>query len=223
VKPKIPLGAECLVWPNMADNPNRKAHQVSTKSTLPSATPRTPPNPSLNPNDAPRSEPAPVAIGSLVCDLAMLTSALERHVADMNYCGTDEFNAHTFPRHPFDDDTYEILYDLAERVQQLGNDLYSAEQERRSYASLTPEQQTARTQDLEQAAEHTQAEQRSRAEWQQGAAARETAWAALPPESTAPGRCNESVKRCAKCGGRVNTIDGIRRCWACFRRDQDGR
>jgi hypothetical protein len=153
----------------------------------------------------------------------MIISALEKHVADMSYRGTDEFNAHTFPRHPFDSGTYQTIYDVAERVQQLGNDLYSAEQERRSYASLTTEQQTERTQDLEQATEDAQAEQRTRAQWQQGATARETAWAALPPESTAPGRCNESVKRCAKCGGRVDTINGIRRCWACFRRDQDGR
>jgi hypothetical protein len=155
--------------------------------------------------------------------LAIIISALEKHVADMNYCGTDEFNVHTFSRHPFDNCLYQILYDLAERVQQLGNDLYSAEQERRSYASLTPEQQTARTEELEQETKEAQAEQRTRVKWQYGAAARETAWAALPPESTAPGRCDESVKRCAKCGGRVDTINGIRRCWTCFRRGQDGR
>jgi hypothetical protein len=207
----------------MTDSPNRKTHPVSTKSTPSAATRRTPPEPSPNLNAAPPSEPAPVAIGSLVCDLAMIIDALEKHVADMNYRGTDEFNAHTFPRHPFDDSTYQIIYDLAERVQQLGNDLYSAEQERQSYASLTPEQQTARTQDLEQETEDAQAEQRTQVKWQQGAAARETAWAALPPESTAPGRCNESVKRCANCGGRVDTINGIRRCWICFRRGQDGR
>jgi hypothetical protein len=196
---------------------------VSTKTTSSAATRRTPPEPSPNPNAAAPSESTPVAIGSLVCDLAMIINALEKHMADMNYPGTDEFNAHTFARHPFDNGTYQILYDLAERVQQLGNDLYCTEQERRSYASLTPEQQTTRTQELEQATEDAQAEQRTRAEWQQGAAARETAWAALPPESTAPGRCSESVKRCAKCGGRVDTINGIRRCWACFRRGQDGR
>lgn len=221
MKPKIPLSAQCLVWPTVTDNPNRKTHQVSTNSTLPAATRRTPPKPSPNPNDAPRGEPA--TIGSLVCDLATIISALEKHAVDMNYRGTDEFNAHTFPRHPFDNGTYQAIYDLAERVQQLGNDLYSAEQERQSYDSLTSEEQTARTQDLEQATDDAQAEQRTRADWQQGAAARETAWAALPPESTAPGRCNESVKRCAKCGGRVDTINGIRRCWVCFRRGQDGR
>ncbi|HUB58060.1 MAG TPA: hypothetical protein VMB04_23200, partial [Mycobacterium sp.] len=105
----------------------------------------------------------------------------------------------------------------------LGNDLYSAEQERRSYAALSPEQQTSRTQELEQATEEAQAKQRTRAEWQQGAVDRETAWAAMPPESTAPGRYHDSVKRCAKCGGRVETINGIRRCWVCFRRSQNGR
>ncbi len=153
----------------------------------------------------------------------MIISALEKHVADMNYCGTDEFNAHSFPSHPFDDGAYQILYDLAERVQQLSNDLYSTEQERGSYAALTPAEQTERTHELKQATEDAKAEQRTRAEWQHSAAAREAAWAALPPESTAPGRCRESVKRCAKCGGRVDTINGIRRCWVCFRRGQDGR
>lgn len=196
---------------------------MSTKNRPPAATRRTPPQSSPNPNAAAPDQQAPAAIGSLVCDLAMITSALEKHVADMNYCGTDEFNAHTFSRHSFDNGTYQILYDLAERVQQLGNDLDSAEEERRSYASLTPGQQAARTHELEQATEDAQAEQRRRVGWKQGAAARETAWAALPPESTAPGRCSESMKRCAKCGGRVETINGIRRCWVCFRRGQDGR
>lgn len=196
---------------------------MSTKSTPSTATRRAPPQSSPNPKVSAPREPASVAIGSLVCDLAMIISALEKHVVGMNYPSTDEFNAHTFARHPFDNGTYQILYDLAERVQQLGNDLYSTEEERQSYAALTPAQQTERTQELEQAAEDAKAEQRTRAKWQQGAAARETAWAALPPESTAPGRCNESVKRCAKCGGRVDTINGIRRCWDCFRRGQDGR
>jgi hypothetical protein len=196
---------------------------MSTRSTPSVATRRTPPKPFPNPNASAPGEPGPVAIGTLVCDLATTLNALEKHVADMNYCGTDEFNAHTFPRHPFDNGTYQILYDLAERVQQLGNDLYSAEQERQSYAALTSAQQTVRTQELEQATEDAEAEQRTDAKWQQGAAARETAWAALPPESTAPGRCDESVKKCANCGGRVDTINGIRRCWACFRRGQDGR
>ena len=81
----------------------------------------------------------------MVCDLATIIAALEKHVADMNYPGTDEFNVHTFPGHPFDDGVYQVLHDLAERVQQLSNDLYSTEQERRSYAALTRQQQTART------------------------------------------------------------------------------
>jgi hypothetical protein len=205
-------------------NDPKKTHPVATNRTPSGATTRRPPlEPSANSNTAAPSEPASVAIGSLVCDLATIISALEKHVADMNYCGTDEFNVHTFPTHPFDNGTYEILCDLAERVQQLGNDLYSAEQERRSYASLTPEQQTVRTQELEQETKEAQAEQRTLAKWQHGAAARETAWAALPPESTAPGRCDDAVTRCAKCGGRIETINGIRRCWACFRRGQDGR
>ena len=60
-------------------------------------------------------------------------------------------------------------------------------------------------------------------EWKRGATARETAWTALPPEVTAPGRYNDSVKRCKECGGLVETINGIHRCWACFRRRQNGR
>ncbi len=196
---------------------------MSTENASLAATRVTIPKPSPDPDASARGDPAPAAIGSLVCDLAMIISALEKHVADMNYRGTDEFNAHTIRRHPFESGTYQILYELAERVQQLGNDLHSTEQERRNYAALTLEEQTSRTQELEQATEDAKAEQRTRAEWQQGAVARETAWAALPPESTAPGRYHELVKRCAKCGGRVDTIDGIRRCWVCFRRGQNGR
>ena len=55
--------------------------------------------------------PAPTAgatfgsrpIGSLISALETITSELEKHTADMNYPGTDEFNVHTFHRHPFDD------------------------------------------------------------------------------------------------------------------------
>jgi ADP-ribosylglycohydrolase len=159
----------------------------------------------------------------LIGDLAATISALETHVAEMNYAGTDDFNAHTFASHRFQNGAYRVLHDLAHRVQQLSNDLDSAEQERRSYAALSPRQQTARTQQLEQATQDAEADQRSRAHWQQGATARETAWAALPPQSTAPGRYQESVKRCANCGGRVDTINGIRRCWDCYRRSQNGR
>jgi hypothetical protein len=164
---------------------------VSTKSTPSAATRRTPAEPSTNPNTAAPSDPAPVAIGSLICDLATIITALEKHVADMNYPGTDEFNAHTIPRHPFENDAYQVLHDLADRVQQLSNDLYSAELERRSYASLTPQQQTERTHELEQATEDAKTDQRLRAEWLQGAGAREASWAASPPESTAPGRYQE--------------------------------
>jgi len=196
---------------------------VSTEDS-PSATTRASlPKPSRDRSASAPADLAPATIGSLVCDLAMIIGTLEKHIGDMNYPDTDEFNAHTIRNHPFESGTYQILYELAERVHRLGNDLYSAEQERRSYAALSPEQQTSRTQELEQATEEAQAKQRTRAEWQQGAVDRETAWAAMPPESTAPGRYHESVKRCAKCGGRVETIDGIRRCWVCFRRSQNGR
>lgn len=171
---------------------------------------------------SPPSDPPSAAIGSLVGDLENTVSTLEKHIVDMNYSGTDEFNVHTFPRHPFDDGTYQILHDLTERLEQLSNDLYSSEQERRTYGALTPQQQAARTQELEQMTEDAQADQTKQTEWQQGASARETAWAALPRELTAPGRCHESVNRCAKCGGRVKTINGIHRCWPCFRRNQDG-
>jgi hypothetical protein len=197
---------------------------VSTRRTAsPAARPTQPPQTSAKAIPSAPSDPASAAIGSLVGDLEKTVSALEKHTADMNYPGTDEFNAHTFPRHPFDDRAYQVLHDLAERLQQLSNDLYSAEQERRTYDALTPQQQAARTQELEQITEDAQADQTKQTEWQQGASARETAWAALPPELTAPGHCDESVSRCAKCGGRVETINGVHRCWRCFRRNQDGR
>jgi len=197
---------------------------MSTGGTPPAAA-RSTPSPSLSPkaNPSTRTDPSPAAIGSLVCHLERTVSALEKHVSAMNYPGTDEFNAHTFAGHPFDDNAYQVLRDLAERVQQLSDDLYSAEQERRSYAALSPRQQMARTGELEQMTKDGRADQAKQAEWQQGASARETAWADMPPELTAPGRHHHSVSRCANCGGRVETIDGVHRCWACFRRGQDGR
>ena len=164
----------------------------------------------------------PATIGSLVSELKRIISELEKHTSDMNYPGTDEFNAHTFPRHPFDNSAYKVLHDLAERMEQASNDLYSAEEERQSYAARTPRQKRARTHELEEMAEDAEASEGREAEWVRGAAAREATWAALPPESTAPGRRHESVKRCGECGGPVETINGIRRCWACFRRSQDG-
>lgn len=197
---------------------------MSTRSKPPAATRSTPvPRPSPKANPSTPSDPSPVAIGSLLGDLERTISALEKHVSAMNYPGTDEFNAHTFARHPFDDNAYEALHDLADRVQQLSDDLYSAAHERRSYGALTPQQQVARTEELEQVAEDAGADQSKQAEWQQGASAREKAWGALPPESTAPGRYQHVVSRCEKCGGRVETINGIHRCWACFRDSQDGR
>lgn len=197
---------------------------MSTRRTPPAAARSTPPEKlSPKPNPSPPSKPSSAAIGSLVCDLEGTIGALEKHVSDMNYPGTDEFNAHTFPRHAFDDNAYQVVHDLAERVQQLSDDLYSAEQERRGYAALTAQQQKARTAELEQVTKDTQADQAKQAEWQEGASAREAAWAALPPELTAPGRYHHSGGRCPNCGGRVETINGIHRCWACFRRGQDGR
>jgi crotonobetainyl-CoA:carnitine CoA-transferase CaiB-like acyl-CoA transferase len=124
----------------------------------------------------------PATIGCLISAMEMITSELEKHTADMNYPGTDEFNAHTFPRHPFDDSAYEVLHDLTERIEAVSNDLYSAEEERQSYAALTPRQQKARTQELEEIAEDAQASAGREAEWERGAKVREIAWAALPPE-----------------------------------------
>ena len=133
----------------------------------------------------------------LISALESITSELEKHTADMNYHGTDEFNAHTFPRHLFDDSAYKVLHDLTERMQAVSNDLYSAEEERHSYAALTPRQKKARTRELEETAKDAQASAGREAEWERVATARETAWAALPPELTAPRRYPESVKRCA--------------------------
>lgn len=195
---------------------------MSTRKTPP-AKARSTPAPKLSPNPSAPGDPSSAAIGSLVCDLQRTINVLEKHVSDMNYPGTDEFNAQTFPRHPFDDNAHQVLHDLAVRVQQLSDDLYSAEQERRSYAALTPQQQMARTEELEQETKDAQADQVKQEEWQQGTQARERAWALLPPELTAPGRYDHSGGRCGTCGGRIETINGIHRCWACFRRDQGGR
>lgn len=82
-------------------------------------------------------------------------------------------------------------------MQAVSNDLCSAEEERHSYAALTPRQKKARTRELEETAEDAQASAGREAEWERVATARETAWAALPPELTAPRRYPESVKRCA--------------------------
>ena len=187
------------------------------------AGPRPDPEPARQAKPAPPGDHAPATIESLVRDLDKTISALETHIADMNYAGTDEFDAHTFGRHGFDDGAYEALHELAERVEQVSNDLYSAEEERHSYAALTPQQQTARTHQLEEITQDVRASQTKDAEWARGAQVRETAWTALPPELTAPGRYPDSVKRCGECGGPVETINGIHRCWACFRRSQDGR
>jgi hypothetical protein len=162
-------------------------------------------------------------IDSLISALQRITGELEKHTADMNYAGTDEFNVHTFSRHPFDDGAYDVLHDLTQRIEGVGDDLCGAEDERQSYAGLTPAQQSSRTAEFETMANDAQARAAKQAEWKRGTAAREAAWAELPPEVTAPGRCHDSVKRCKECGGLVETIDGVHRCWACFRRHQDGR
>lgn len=159
----------------------------------------------------------------MIAALDKITGALEKHTADMNYTGTDEFNVHTFSRHAFDDASYDVLHDLGQRIERIGDDLCSAEDERHSYADLTTRQQESRTAEFEELAQEARSGAEHEAEWRQGATARETAWAALPPKVTAPGRSNDSVHRCRDCGGIVETIDGIHRCWACFRRGQDGR
>jgi hypothetical protein len=167
--------------------------------------------------------PAPATIGSLISALNAITCELEKHTADMNYAGTDEFNVHTFHRHPFDGNAYEVLHGLTERIEGVSNDLCSAEDERHTYEALTARQQRSRTVEFEEMALDAQASAGRNAEWERGATARETAWAALPSEVTAPGCCGESVHRCAKCGGSVETINGIHRCWGCYRRGQNGR
>jgi hypothetical protein len=159
----------------------------------------------------------------LISALETITAALEKHTTAMNYAGTDEFNVHTFDHHPFDDTAYEVLHDLTQRIEEVSNDLCSAEDERHIYEALTPRQQKSRTVEFEELAHDAQASAVRDVIWERGATARETAWAALPSELTAPGRYRESVVGCPKCGGPVETIGGIHRCWACFRRGQDGR
>ena len=39
-------------------------------------------------------------IDSLISALEKITGDLEKHTADMNYAGTEEFNVHTFPATP---------------------------------------------------------------------------------------------------------------------------
>ena len=173
--------------------------------------------------DGGRNVSRPASIASLISALETITGALEKHTTAMNYPGTDEFNVHTFGRHPFDDSAYEVLHDLTRRIEQVSNDLCSAEEERQSYDALTSRQQKARTVEFEELAHDAQASAVRGVKWERGATARETAWAALPSELTAPGRYHESVIRCAECAGPVETLGGIHRCWACFRRGQDGR
>ncbi len=165
----------------------------------------------------------PATIDTLISALETITDALEKHTAAMNYPGTDEFNVHTFGRHPFDDSACDALRGLSQRIEAVSNDLYGVEDERQSYEALTAGQQRSRTVEFEERAHDAQASSRRAVTWERGAPARETAWAALPSEMTAPGRCHESVMECAQCGGPMETIDAIHRCWACFRRGQNGR
>lgn len=75
----------------------------------------------------------------------------------MNYPGTDEFNAHTFGHHPFDDGASESLHDLAQRIVGVSNDLYSIDDERACFEGLTPEEQEDRTSDFEELSRDVQA------------------------------------------------------------------
>lgn len=161
---------------------------------------------------APPCDPAPATIRALIADLDGIISALENHIADMSYPGTDVFNVHTFGRHPFADDAYRALHLFAERVEHVSNDLYSAGEERRGYATLSPEQQTARTRELEEMAGDARASQAKDAGSQRGAPSRETDGTASPPAATVPGRYPDPVHTCGECGDPVETINGIHRC-----------
>jgi hypothetical protein len=79
-----------------------------------------------------RNVPAPATIGSLISALNAITCELEKHTADMNYAGTDEFNVHTFHRHPFDGNAYEVLHGLTERIEGVSNDLCRRDGARRA-------------------------------------------------------------------------------------------
>jgi hypothetical protein len=125
---------------------------------------------------------APAAIGSLISKLEMLTSELQTHTAAMNYTGTDEFNVHTFDRHEFDRDASKTLHDLSQRLEDVSNDLYSAEEERKSFATLTLPQKKARTLAFEEGSEDAQAGARRDAELEQDPTARQESWARMPPE-----------------------------------------
>ena len=107
------------------------------------------------PGDAPPrvDGPSPTPIASLIGHLLAAVTSLESHVTAMNYLGTDEFDANVMPGHPFDEKVWQELHALAGRVEQLSNDLYSADQERRCYSTLTSAQQSQRTQEFEQLAD----------------------------------------------------------------------
>ena len=104
--------------------------------------------------------PTAQPIDSLISALEAITGALEAHTAAMNYAGTDEFNIHTFGRHPFDDSACDALHELAARIEGVSNDLRSVDEERQSYDALAPRQQTSRTMEFEELSHDAQASSR---------------------------------------------------------------
>lgn len=121
-----------------------------------------------------------VTIDALISALEHITGELEKHTADMNYTGTEEFNVHTFSRHPFDKHTYDALHDLNRRLERVRNDLCSVDDERQDYDALTLGQQKSRTAEFEELAQA--------AEYEHGSASKATQWAALPPEESGSDR-----------------------------------
>ena len=110
-----------------------------------------------NAGAAARNVASAATIGSLISTLQTITSELEKHTAAMNYPGTDEFNVHTFVSHQFDRSASKVLHDLTQRLVEVSNDLYSAEEERQSFDALTLQQKKARTLEFEEIAQDAQA------------------------------------------------------------------
>ena len=115
-------------------------------------------------------------INTLISALEKITGELEKHTADMNYTGTEEFNVHTFSRHPFGEDTYDALHNLNRRIERVKNDLCSVDDERQDFQTLTLGQQKSRTAEFEELAQAADCADGS------------TSWAALPPEESATDR-----------------------------------
>ena len=127
-------------------------------------------------------------IDSLISALEKITGDLEKHTADMNYAGTEEFNVHTFSGHPFGAHTYDALHDLNRRIERVKNDLCSVEDERHTYAALTVGQQRSRTTEFEELAQDAQSSAEQPTDTKRASTDRSTAWAALPPEEAASDR-----------------------------------